>query len=406
MLWPDGAGAEPERPRLFLQCRQECFENFLRQRLSYFDLVRNPQQADFTVLVVPQVGASGGLRRTVSIVRRSDPPLAPVPPVEAHTPPGATVETQREALLDAIRAALYRALLDTEHQGAFRLSLPARDGNALSRLDDPWDYWVLSAALVANGGATSEFHEVQLLSSLGARRITDSDKLRLSIGYKRRFSRYVLDEEPDARVDVAGWTGRALYARSLGSRWAAGSTFVAASDDYENIAAHFHYGPVIEFNVFPYAHNAVAQLRTAYQAGVWVNWYEEVSILGELRELRPYHALTVIADMNHAWGSFQLGTQLNSFIDDPALLRLSGVVQLNVRVLDGLSISAQLEGAWIRDQIAVRRRSPSDVDRLLGTTRVPSAFGVSCDVGLSYTFGSVHNTLVNPRFGRLDLEDE
>jgi len=48
----------------------------------------------------------------------------------------------------------------------------------------------------------------------------------------------------------------------------------------------------------------------------------------------------------------------------------------------------------------------SDVELLLGTTQLPATYDITTEIGFSYTFGSVHNTIVNPRFGRLDLADD
>src|SRR5690606_32900747 len=107
---------------------------------------------------------------------------------------------------------------------------------------------------------------------------------------------------------------------------------------------------------------------------------------------------------NQPWGSVQLGTQLNSFLDAPDQLRLRGVAEMSLQPLEGFALTLALYGSWIRDQISLRAEQVSDVDLLLGAQQLPSDFSVSGELIFSYSFGSIHNTIVNPRFGRLDLD--
>ena len=73
------ASVEPRRPTLFLSCPQGCFEDYLRQQLSYFDLVRDRNQADWTLFMVRQVAAHGGQRTTLTVLPRPTPPSPPEP---------------------------------------------------------------------------------------------------------------------------------------------------------------------------------------------------------------------------------------------------------------------------------------------------------------------------------------
>jgi hypothetical protein len=337
-----------------------------------------------------------------------EPPARQGPPLsrEVTSPPGATEDAQRQQVLDAALWALYSTLFSTEHAKAFRLSLPGRGGEALSQLEDPWDYWVITPELSGSLEAANRSQLGHITTTLTLRRITESHKLYLMGLYGRNFSSYVLEDGTQVSGDVPTWDFRAVYARSLGEHWALGSTLTGEGDTFENLKAHLNYGPVLEYNLFPYSQNARAQLRAAYQAGVWVNWYEEASLGGKLREARPYHALGLIADVNQQWGSIQLGAQLNSFLDQPEQLRLSGVAEGSLQLFEGFALNVSGSVAWIRDQISLRAREVSDTELLLGTSQLPASYDLRTEVAFSYAFGSVHNTIVNPRFGRLDLMDE
>lgn len=422
--------AESNRPTLYLACPQECYEDYLRQELSYFDIVRDRHHADWTLLIVVQSAANGGDRVTLRVIPRVSPPKphptgdanpataprhdslaersAPEPEIvrEVSMAPGATDDQQRRRLVDAALGALYIALLPTEHARSFRLSLPRRDGKTLSQLNDPWDYWTITPSLAVTAETGSQAYRAEAETMLLVRRVTQHNKLLLEATYTHRWSRAVLEDGSDVRAGVAAWHGVSLFAHSLGEHFALGATVTGDRDEFENVKAHVHGAPVIEYNFFPYSENVSAQLRAAYQVGPWASWYDEVSVFDRRKELRPYHALTLISDVNQDWGSIQLGVQLNSFIDRPEQLRLSGRLLLSLQLFEGFALNLDALVSWVRDQIDLRRRAVTDVELVLGSTQLPSSFNTELELGFSYTFGSVHNTIVNPRFGRLDLRDE
>jgi hypothetical protein len=69
-------------------------------------------------------------------------------------------------------------------------------------------------------------------------------------------------------------------------------------------------------------------------------------------------------------------------------------------------INLEGQASFVRDQINLRQRPITDRELLLWTALQKTSYIFEFQLGFSYTFGSVHNTIVNPRFGRIDLEEE
>lgn len=398
------ARADEARPKLFLACPQTCFEPYLSQELSYFELVRDRYLSDWTVLVVRQRAANGGERFALSVLRAT---LAePIRIAEFVTAPAAPPDVVRQQLLEQLLRVLYWSLQGSPDVHAFRLSLPVRPGLELSRRVDAWDHWTITPELMGTGEAESGFHHLFFTGAATFRRITELNKLRLRGSYTRQLSRFVLEDGSTVNGDIDAWEGRVVYARSVGQRWAVGFATTERADEGENLRAHLHGGPVIELNLFPYRDNVAKQIRIAYQAGPWMNWYLDVTRDGHLHELRPYHALTVVTDVNQRWGSVQCAVQLNSFIDEPSEYRLSASTVLSLQLFEGFALNLQGLAAAVQDQINLRARPLSDEEILLGTVQQATDFVLFGEMGFSYTFGSIHSAIVNPRFGRLDLEEE
>ena len=85
---------------------------------------------------------------------------------------------------------------------------------------------------------------------------------------------------------------------------------------------------------------------------------------------------------------------------------MSAGAVISIRLFEGLAFTFEGEGAYVRDLINLRGRPITDEEILLFTAQQPTDFMVKFEFKLTYTFGSIHNTIVNPRFSRVDLDEE
>lgn len=394
------------RPRLFLSCAEDCFDSFLRQELNYFDFTNDPYRATHVLIVSRQPSGNGGEQLTLTLGSNASLLRAGVLPVSFIVRRDAQADEVRRKLLQAVLLVLFDSLRDTQHAHAFQLQLPSRNAAELSALYDPWDYWVLMPELRAEGEGGGGYYYVEANATFTIRRVVAASKLRLRATYFRNWNGFRSEGEPLVHGSVGGYELRALYARSLGEHWGLGVVANTRASDYENLKLHVHAGLLAEANLFPYQENASKQLRLAYQAGVWSNRYVETNTDDKMHELKPYHALSLVIDANQPWGSVQWVGQVNHFLDTPKLYRVSAGAMLGIRLFEGLALGLEGEGAWVKDQINLRGRTITDRELLVWTAEQATDFAFQATFGLVYTFGSAHNTIVNPRFARVDLDEE
>jgi hypothetical protein len=69
-----------------------------------------------------------------------------------------------------------------------------------------------------------------------------------------------------------------------------------------------------------------------------------------------------------------------------------------VRLFRGFSLNVGGEYRWIRDQVYLRKGQRSPVDVLLRRQALLTGFEYDARISISYTFGSIFNNVVNPRF--------
>ena len=63
-------------------------------------------------------------------------------------------------------------------------------------------------------------------------------------------------------------------------------------------------------------------------------------------------------------------------------------------------MSAEVNASRIRDQLALPARGATPEEILLRIRRIQSGYEYGVGLSLTYTFGSIFSSVVNPRFGQ------
>jgi hypothetical protein len=264
---------------------------------------------------------------------------------------------------------------------------------------DPWNYWVFRV-----GTSTDGYGEVSQASryysgSVSANRTTEEWKIRLS-GYKSgSTSRYEVSDEETVRTNERQWNLDSLVVKSLGEHWSAGFTSTLNSSTYSNQRLTANFSPAVEYDVFPYSESSQRSLTIQYTAGVWHYRYGELTIYDKLRETIPQHSVTASLGLRQPWGTAGAAAVFSQALNAPEFNRQSVDGSVNVRIFKGFTVNASVSFSRIRDQFYLEKRGASDEEVLLRLRQLATGHRYSINFGLSYSFGSLSNATVNPRFG-------
>jgi hypothetical protein len=88
----------------------------------------------------------------------------------------------------------------------------------------------------------------------------------------------------------------------------------------------------------------------------------------------------------------------NAYLDDFQRRSLKGETVFDFRIFKGFSVDFYGGFSVIRDQLYLPRGELSDEDILVRRRQLASDYTFYGGVGFSYTFGSILNNIVNPRF--------
>ncbi len=235
--------------------------------------------------------------------------------------------------------------------------------------------------------------------NFSADRVTESWKISFGANLDQQSETFDLDEEDPFKVTRRERRFDWFLARSLGPHWSFGFDGDVESSTFGNTKFSASTGPAIEFSIFPYREYATRQFVVQYQVGVAHTEYTEITLFGLMQETRATHELSSRLDQRQPWGSIQVGAELSQYLHDLSKYRLEVDGELSLRITRGLSLNLDAGASRIRDQLSLPRRDATPEEVLLELRELQSGYDLRFQFSVSYSFGSLFNNVVNPRFG-------
>lgn len=394
-----GPAAVSSRLRVYIESC-ECFNEFLRTEITWVDFVRQPQDADLQILSSRVTTGAGGSERTLRFVGAGR--FASVDhELRAIALPNESEDTERRAVLRVVQVGLlgFDARDGLMRGLDLRVQAPGVDTSA-APVNDRWNLWVFEVG--ANGSVQAEesSSEKSWELSIEADRVTAHWIVNVMAEIENESESFDLDDgrrvEASTREKGVDW----FVAKSLGDHWSFGVDGEVESSTFGNVELSTQLMPAIEYNLFPYSDYASRQLRFEYAAGMVHARYNESTIYDRLRETRSRHRLSATLLQRQPWGSVESGVEWSQYLHDLGLNRLEFSGQVELRLVRGLALEIGGNASRIRDQISLPRRDATPEEVLLRLRELQSGYEVGFSIGVSYSFGSIFNNVVNPRFGR------
>jgi hypothetical protein len=391
--------APSARLKVFLDC-DFCFEDYIREEVDIVEYVRDPREADVHVIVTSSETGSGGRERAVALLglgrfKGIDFKL------RALSESGDSEDTQRQRLATAITIGLLNYISSDGLGGNLQVEVQqSSQVAAKGAVDDRWNQWVFSLRGGVSMTGEESSRELDLSGSVGADRITDRWKITMGFDVDYQREDFDLDEDEPLRAIRNEREFDWLVVRSVNDHWSFGAQGMVDSSSFDNFALRFSGAPAVEFNFFPYSAYTRRQLRMNYSIGPYRARYVEETLFFKTSETLTRQQASITLDQREPWGSLQAELEFANFLPGFDRHRLQLEADLNLRIARGLSLSIEGGASRLRDQLAIPRRGVTAEEVLLRLRRLRSGYEYALQVGLNYTFGSIFNTIVNPRFGR------
>ena len=136
-----------------------------------------------------------------------------------------------------------------------------------------------------------------------------------------------------------------------------------------------------------------------YTVGASRYSYSQITLYDKLEETMPRHILTASLGFRQPWGTAGASATFWQSLSEPSFNRQSLYGNVSVRIYKGLSVNGSGSFARIRDQFYLEKREATEEEILLRLRQLATGHRFSLNFGFTYSFGSLSNATVNPRFG-------
>jgi hypothetical protein len=385
-----------EAIRVFLDC-SVCDLNYIRTEVTFVNYVRDRAAADVHVLITSQGTGGGGIQYSLQFIGLGR--FRGVDNLLNHSAPqSATADERRRGLVSIFKLGLVRYVTETPLASQLSLYFEEARDRPVVAVRDPWNFWVFRAS--GTGGVDGEqATSLRTFSAnLSANRTTDTWKLIFSTFGNHRSQRFVLATGETFTSLRRNYDGRGLVARSISPHWSIGATGALSSSTFTNYDLRTRIGPGIEYNVFPYAESSRRLLTLYYTTGVQTAAYKEETIYGKLGETLLDHQFELSMGLRQPWGTATGALETSHYLNREGAYRVSAFGGMDVRLFKGFSVSMDGRIARRRDQLSLRRGTATTEEILVRQRELATGYSYDFRVGVSYSFGSIFNSVVNPRF--------
>ncbi|MGE4056096.1 MAG: hypothetical protein AB7F99_14965, partial [Vicinamibacterales bacterium] len=401
-----GSPVPASRLRVFLDCA-DCFEEYLRDEIEWADFVRQPQDADVHLLSRTTDTGGGGeetILRFVGMLRFQGIEQE----LRVLSVANEAESMRRESILRTVTIGLlnYAARAGLPAGLEIDVEVPEAGQGVIAPDDDPWNLWVFELEVDGSIEAEESTREIEWRAGMSGDRVTENWKIALGFSVEQETQKFDLDENDPFEVEQREREAEWFLAKSVGPHWSFGVEGSAVSSTFDNTELRIAAAPAVEFSVFPYEEYATRQFVFQYEAGVQRSDYYEITLFNQLTETRWQHRTSARFDQRQPWGSLSAGIEWSQYLHDPDLYRLEADGELSLNITRGLALELEGSASRIRDQISLPRRDATAEEVLLRLRALRSGYDVSLSAGVSFTFGSLFNNVVNPRFGTGDDEDD
>lgn len=395
----DGQATQDGKVRVFLDC-DRCNDSYIRDEVQFVNFVRDKEDSQVHLLIT-RAGTGAGTEYKLQVIGRGIF-LGQDNTMSFVTFSSDTNDEERKGLVRYVRAALFPYVSKTNAVNQIDILYIPAEESVTEITKDPWNSWIfeLDGRTSMNGEESRK--SIDFSGGISANRTTE--KMKTDIGYeydynKRTFSDINSDGNTEESIFITrNHEFEASHVLALSNHWSAGVFSDALNSTRNNYDLSVSGSAGIEYNIFPYEEYSQREFTFVYMVGAEHRNYSETTIYLKDEETLYRQELRGRADFTQPWGGISGRANFRTFMHDLSRNRFEVDADVNFRVFRGLELSLSGRYSIINDQLNIPAGGISDAEQLLNLREQFTSYSYGVFIGLEYTFGSIFNQAVNPRF--------
>lgn len=381
---------------LFLDCNR-CFENYLKENVNLVNYVRDKNDAQVHLLITRARTGSSGTEYTLAFLGQKG--FKSMQDTLIYVSPQSdTDDDERIGLTKYIKIGLTPFLAKTSLVEYLGVEFADIGEDHRNQQEEIWNKWVFEINGSTSLSGEEQRSSVEFEGGIEARRVTKAWKIELEADANYERDKFELDDEEDFTSIERRNEFEALAVKSLSDHWSAGVSSRISTSTFRNIEFQAGASPAVEYNIYPYEEYNEHELSFLYRLSPTYFAYEDTTIFNKTEEFLVEQSMEVTYESTQTWGSIRSTLRGSNFLHDFSKNRLDFRGRIDIRIFRGLTLDIFGHYSLINDQIALPGEGITDEEALLRLRQQATGYEFNVGVGISYSFGSIYNNIVNPRF--------
>ena len=369
--------------------------NYIKKEIPYINYVRDIKDAGVYIISTYEMVGSGGIKYTYFFVGQHEFE-GMKDTLSWSSSPDDTEETTRISQVKILKMGLMRYVAKTPIAKFINVSFTKPLSETVST--DKWDSWVFRTSLntYLNGQETTS--EMSVGGNMSANRVTKDWKINLSGSIRYSKAKYEYTDTTITSIRNNKYFN-SLIVKSISDHWSVGGSVNLSSSKYSNYKYMVSALPGIEYDVFPYSQSTRRQLRLLYTVGLTYAHYNDTSQYFKIKELLPVHNLSASLEVIEKWGTVNTSMSYSNYLQYWSQNNLSFDAMLELRIAKGLNFNLYGSVSFVHNQRNLPKGDATLEEILTYQRELKTTYYFYTSFGFTYTFGSIYNNVVNPRFG-------
>ncbi len=373
--------------------------DFIRREIPYVNYVRDRKEADVHIMITRRGTGSGGNEYSIYYLG-IEKFIGVNDTLIYNSGPDETTDETRFGRSQVLQMGLMKYVAKTPIRSEILIDYRQKGKEDEQIVEDKWNSWVFKIDVSGEFRYEEAYNKQEAKSSFSASKVTPEWRIDFNGKGEYNVSNYTMSDGDIYKNERTSYEVKGLIVKSLNDHWSAGAAGEIDHSTYSNNELSYSFFPAIEYNVFAYKESTIKQLRFMYSSGYRFINYLDTTLYDKMSEGLRQHRLTIAYEIRQPWGSITTSLRGNAYWHDYSKNNLSFNTWISWRIYKGLSFRVSGTASLIRDQLSLTKSGATEEEILLRRIQIASNYKFSGNIGLSYTFGSVYNNVVNPRFGQ------
>lgn len=378
-----------------------CDLNFIKEKIPIVNYVNDRKDAEVVILFTTERTGAGGTEYSLFFYGQKKY-IGVDDTIKFSAEPAEAQDITRDKTVNAIKLGLLKYVYKTPLADKLIITYKESRVAPTEKPNDNWDFWVFKTSLDGSFSGEERSNYLWLNGSLEANRVTEDLKVRFNVSNSYSENNFKFDTDSE-QVKIKSISRNQSYNASsyfsIDDHWSWGFVGNAYTSTYSNIDLSAKISPAIEYDIFPYSESNKKQLRIAYQISPTYNKYATETIYFKTNETLVSQQLSADFTLIEPWGSTSISLEGADYLDDLSKYEIEIYSTISWQLFRGFSFSVYGGYSKIRNQISLPRAGASYEEVLLQRKQLETGYSYWGGFGISFSFGSIYNNIVNPRFG-------